>query len=177
MTLSLACDEPDLQRDFKIPGGTFVAVLAIIPPAVVSCAQLYFAAGTPRARACVYVCVCASADPIVAVVVLAAVGIGEGGSLVLDGVNVWHPDILSMIIVISLGVVGAYFHMPFRSLHAVVAAKLKAPHATFASLPSLSLLLLSLSLLRVSTNSLVCGRARSRCGVFGLWWREKAGGR
>jgi amino acid transporter len=42
--VALRINEPDMQRDFKIPGGTFVAILAIIPPCIVTCSQLYFAA-------------------------------------------------------------------------------------------------------------------------------------
>ena len=35
-------------------------------------------------------------------------GGGEGGSLVLDGWNVWHPSLLSVLVVMALGVVGAH---------------------------------------------------------------------
>ena len=42
--VALRINEPDMRRDFKVPGGTFVAILAITPPAVVTCSQLYFAA-------------------------------------------------------------------------------------------------------------------------------------
>lgn len=49
--VALRINEPDMQRDFKIPGGTFVAILAITPPAIVTCSQLYFAARKlPRAQ-------------------------------------------------------------------------------------------------------------------------------
>jgi hypothetical protein len=32
--VALRIQQPDLQRDFKLPGGTIMAVLMIIPPAV-----------------------------------------------------------------------------------------------------------------------------------------------
>jgi amino acid transporter len=48
--VALRIKEPDMQRDFKIPGGTIIAVLAIIPPCVVTCSQLYFAASKLHVR-------------------------------------------------------------------------------------------------------------------------------
>ena len=48
--VALRIKEPDMPRDFKIPGGTCVAFLAIIPPCVVTCSQLYFAARKLRVQ-------------------------------------------------------------------------------------------------------------------------------
>jgi amino acid transporter len=72
--VALRIQQPDMQRDFKIPGGTVVAILAIIPPTVVTCSQLYFAAsesqshgawharGTHCAHSCHCCCCCSSSS-------------------------------------------------------------------------------------------------------------------
>lgn len=76
--VALRLQEPDMQRDFKIPGGTAFAIFCIIPPVITTCTQLYFSYE----------------------------GAGEGSTLELDGVNVPKPSLLSVVVVVGMGCIG-----------------------------------------------------------------------
>ena len=74
----LRIKEPELQRDFKIPGGVVACTLMAIPPAALTLTQMYFA----------------------------FTGSGEGsGGMFIGTWEVPHPSLLATVLIVSMGFV------------------------------------------------------------------------